>query len=299
MIGKRVFPRSQTVQIYMKRLVAISLISTLALGIVNADGGVAYPSSKSKSSRAAALRAGAKKTGAEVSLLGISLYDSGALVVKKFGSPDEIQALTIGTASDSGGGGGAGSGRGPGGGGGGSNSQRAMETISPEDGSDFIGDPFNEGRELRQSGAPEDEARGGGSGSRRFGPGGEGAGSPGGPGGDSGSDAGTAEDANFTRWVYRNKGSRYGFVLDKYNKVIQIEAVGLTDSRVRTKRGVEFGDTFQTLIQQYGDPDGYEISGDHIVVRFMKKARVAFRITRLKPNAKHEVTGVVVAAGKK
>jgi hypothetical protein len=102
----------------------------------------------------------------------------------------------------------------------------------------------------------------------------------------------------YTRWVYNRSGSKYGFVLDKSNRVVQIEAIGLANAKVRTSRGVGFGSTFAQLIKKYSSPDGYEINGDNVVVRFLVKNKVAFRLSRLGPNRPQVVTGIVVAAGK-
>ena len=87
-------------------------------------------------------------------------------------------------------------------------------------------------------------------------------------------------------------------MLDKSNRVVQIEAIGLSNPKVKTKRGVGFGATFAQLIKKYSAPDGYEINGDNVVVRFLVKNKVAFRLSRLGPNKPQVVTGIVVAAGK-
>jgi hypothetical protein len=135
-----------------------------------------------------------------------------------------------------------------------------------------------------------DSARGAGNaaGAPSFGGGGKG---PGG-GGDTGG------RILFTRWVYNRNGSKYGFVLDKSNRVVQIEAIGLSNPKVKTKKGITFGSTFAQLIRKYNAPDGYEISGDNVVVRFLVRNKVAFRLSRLGPNKPQVVTGIVVAAGK-
>ncbi|HXH60183.1 MAG TPA: hypothetical protein VNI20_02365, partial [Fimbriimonadaceae bacterium] len=111
----------------------------------------------------------------------------------------------------------------------------------------------------------------------------------------------SGSDANrilYTRWVYRKGASRYAFVLDKFNRVVQIEAVGLSDVKVGTSRGIRFGSTFADIIEAYNVPDAYEISGDSIVVRYLVRDHVAFRLSRLKAKEPHRVTGIVVAAGK-
>ena len=104
----------------------------------------------------------------------------------------------------------------------------------------------------------------------------------------------------FTRWIYNRNGSKYGFILDKFSRVVQIEAIGLSIPKARTTRGIGFGSSFAQIIKAYRgfSPDGYEINGNTIVVRFLSRHRVAYRLTRLGQNKPHVVTGIVVAAGK-
>ena len=117
--------------------------------------------------------------------------------------------------------------------------------------------------------------------------------------GAGGGAAGGADDRIlFTRWVYNQGASRYAFVMDKFNRVVQIEAIGMSDSKVRTSRGIKFGSTFADVIKAYNAPDAYEITGDNIVVRYLVRDHVAFRLAKLKAKDVHRVTGIVVAAGK-
>ncbi len=254
-----------------------------------------------------------RRGSAENSLVGIALYDPGTRVIARFGNPDDIQGLSTGAGGAAPGGApsGPGGGRGGPGAGGGGGQPTAMENITPSGAgtaaSDLIGDPFSEPSSMWRQAFPEDEgdARGRGAPPTRGGPPGgmpSGPGRPGGPGGRPGGADGTVSGSSgrviFTRWVYRRPGTRYAFVMDKFNRVIQIEAIGMRNSAVRTRRGVTLGTTFGTLIRQYGAPDAYEITGDNIVVRFLVRDRVAFRMSRLQANKPHQVTGVVVAAGK-
>ncbi len=78
--------------------------------------------------------------------------------------------------------------------------------------------------------------------------------------------------------------------------LFRLKSVRDEDSRVRTRRGVAFGSTFQRVIQAYTAPDSYEINGNTIVVKFLQRERVAFRLQKLSAQGKHVVTGVVVAA---
>jgi hypothetical protein len=130
----------------------------------------------------------------------------------------------------------------------------------------------------------------------------QGAAGPGGKGGGSGDD----NKVVFTRWVYNRAGCKYGFVFDKFNRVIQIEAIGTSNPRVHTSHGIGFGSSFAQVIKRYSKrpdgsenaPDGYEISGDTIVVRYLVTNKVAFRLSRLGKDKPQVVTGIAVAAGK-
>lgn len=237
---------------------------------------------------------------AENRLIGISLYDTGAKVVSVYGSPDEILALNPGGAAAGGGGGGTG-GRGgaPGGGasGGSGGGLGAPPAAVIRDGS-MIGDPFGPNTDWQQarqlgSGDGDDDGRGGApSGGRGGAPSG-----PGAPGG-GGAAAGSGNKVIYTRWVYKRNNSRYAFVLDKFNRVLQIEAIGLKNSSVKTRRGITFGSSFASIIKAYNAPDSYEVNGDNLVVRFLVRDRVAFRLNRLEADKPQVVTGIVVAAGK-
>ncbi len=248
---------------------------------------------------------GVRASSSENSLVGIKLYDSGTRVVTLYGTPDEIQAISVGGSSvgPTGGGGAPGpggpAGRGGGGGGklgGGGGALAPAGWTGPEQG--LIGDPFDMGpTNINQSKgggfgvAPE----GGGGGPAPSAGGGGGGGRLGGGGGGGGQ---ATNNVAFTRWVYRRGPSKYGFVMDNHMRVVQIEAIGLNDPRARTRRGIGFGATFAQIIKKYNAPDGYEIGGDNLMVRYLQRAKVAFRMNRLAPNKPHQVTGIVVAAGK-
>ncbi len=240
-----------------------------------------------------------KPSGAENALVGIKLYDTGLRVVSVYGTPDAVQAVggggsAIGPAGGGPAGGPAGPSTGPSGGmrgpagpGGGGGPSTAPSAFH---------DPASFGNLFLQ-GAPSTApvgAPGGGPGRGPSGASGEG----GGPGGGGVGNAGGGGRILYTRWVYNRNGSKYGFVLDKSNRVVQIEAIGLTNSKVKTSRGITFGSTFAQLIRKYNAPDGYEISGENVVVRFLVKNKVAFRLSRLGADKPQVVTGIVVAAGK-
>jgi hypothetical protein len=80
--------------------------------------------------------------------------------------------------------------------------------------------------------------------------------------------------------------------------VVQIEAIGLENRKVHTRRGIGFGDTFKDVMERYQTPEGYQISGDTIIMRYLVRDKVAFRLNRLGMDKPHVVTAIVVAAGK-
>lgn len=276
----------------LKRQIALLTMAAAVLAVAPAVEGQSRPLPRSGS--------------AENSLVGIALYDTGIKVVQRFGSPDQIQGLNVGTGGGAEGGGGregGAPGRGaPAGGGQGAAAPQGAASWMNEG---LIGDPFGMGTTdtINQSSVappvgagegPEGAASGRGGGGGGPAPAGRGGG--GGGGGVGG--GGGGDRVILTRWIYNRKGSRYAFVLDKFNRVLQIEALGLSNASVRTRRGTTFGATFSSVIQKYRQPDAYEVNGDNFVVRFLVRDRVAFRFSRIDPKKPHVVTGIVVAAGK-
>jgi hypothetical protein len=225
----------------------------------------------------------------------VALYDTALRVVNLYGSPDEIQGLTIGQGNAAGGGPGTGAtGAAGGGAGGGASAALAVEENRPGVGG-LYGNPFgNQGEFWRQvrpgDGDSEQEARNAAGGR----PGAGGPGGTGAPGG--GGAAGGGSGTQIVRWVYKRGSSRYAFVFDRFSRVVQIEAVGMNDSRPKTRRAISFGSSFSSVIKAYIEPDSYELIGDTVIVRFLANDRVAFRMQRLRPNGTHVVTGIVVAA---
>jgi hypothetical protein len=285
----------------------------------------------------------APKTGAETSLVGISLYDTGAHLIDVYGTPDSVLAASVASLSTTGGGGGGfpggpGGGRGgpgfpgaPGGGPGFGGGRGAPSAPGAPDGGD-INLPSNvsdDGTPLDQQGFPAGKGGGrfpggpGGPGGPSGFPGGPGApggaggpgfpggpgrqggggfpGGPGGPGGTGvpGNGGGQQDNVVYTRWVYNEGPSRYSFVLDKMNRVVQIEAIGIANAKVHTRRGITFGDNFAKLIKTYGPPEAYDIGGDTtLTVRYLSRSKVAFKLARLAPKKPVVVTGIVIAAAK-
>ncbi len=237
-----------------------------------------------------------------ITLVGIALYDTGATVVAKYGNPFQIQAVSLGGGAigPSGAGGpGGGGGRGPSIGTQGAG-QGPGATLGKEDnrpGGFLPPDDFFNSELMRQGAALGDEGDGFGIPSGRGGPPVGGAGGRGGAGA-GGAGGGSSDRILYTRWLYKVGNSKYGFVLNSDNKVVQIEAAGMNDSRVKSAKGVGFGAKFADIVRKYGAPEGYEITGDAIVVRYLKTNQIAFRLNRLGKDKPHVVTAVVVAGGK-
>lgn len=120
----------------------------------------------------------------------------------------------------------------------------------------------------------------------------------GGPGGGGGGST-AATETQFVRWVYRRgAGGSVNVVLNNHNKVVQIEAIGVSNGNVRTSKGATLGSSMATIMRLYQTPDSYEVGGNYFMVRFLQKHRVAFRLTREHDKAPYRVTGIVVSAGK-
>jgi len=111
---------------------------------------------------------------------------------------------------------------------------------------------------------------------------------------------GNADNVTFTRWIYNRNSSKFAFVLDRNSRVVQIEAVGLSNPRVKTRKGITFGTGFGQIVKAYrgNNPDGYDINGNNLTVRYLARQKVAYRLSRLGQNKPFVVTGIVVAAGK-
>lgn len=217
---------------------------------------------------------------AESGLMGIKLYDTGVDVVKKFGSPTDIEAITFeGQQTGGGGGGGTGGGGFGGGGGGGGGGNQTAEARLP---GQFIVPPLG----MNQMGGIVPPGRGD-------------AGQPSGGGGGAGGGGTTGNiTTQYVRWIYRRgAGSSINFVLNKFNKVVQIEIIGISNSAARTTKGVTLGTSMASVIQKYGDPDGYDIGTDYFMVRFLRSHNVAFRFARENANTPYRCTGIVVSAG--
>lgn len=249
-----------------------------------------------------------KVANVETGLIGVRLYSTGLTVVQKFGSPDSIESLNVGSSQGSGGGGGGGAAGGPGfaGGpkasgtaGGGGGSSAAAQENGPMDFGDSL---LFQGP--RMSGAPGGGPAGGKG--PAGGPAAGGGGGAAGPGkGAAGGAGGSGTSVDFTRWIYNRNGSQYAFIFDKYNRVVQIEAIGLSNHSVRTRRGVGFGASISSVIKKYVknsdgsyDPPQYELNGTTIVLKFLVKNHVAFRFSKLSKDGPEVVTGIAVAGGK-
>jgi hypothetical protein len=271
-------------------------------------------------------------SGAENGLIGVHLFDSSEHVIGVYGSPDDIQPLTFGTGQTTSGFGGGGGGFGaPGGAGnrgvpggpggqgrfGAPNRGAPSDLLTPDD----LRSQFDFGDTMLQMGRRGGQGmsgptpQGGGPGGQGFpgGPGAAGRGGFGGPGGAGGfggpggkggggsappNSGGAAESVTYTRWIYNRNNNKFAFVVNRLGQVIQIEAIGLENSKVRTKRGIGFGSQFGAIIDAYHNPDGYEIGGDNILVKYLVQDKVAFRLTRLGDKKPHQVTGIVISAGK-
>ena len=268
-----------------------------------------------------------KPSAAESGLVGIKLFDNGLRLLSLYGQPDDIQPLgggatsvaapqggggPVGLPAGAGGGGGGGA-RGGGrlGGGGGARGQggEADSHLPSGLGDDLFQLPPGYGGSMPPGFRPP--GIGGGAGL----PPGVNPGAPAQGGPPAGFNPGIQPTApgqppipqapsysgssqGFTRWIYKRDGGKYGFILDPKSRIVQIEAIGLEDKRVRTRKGLTFGASFVQVIKTYGWPDTYEVAGNAITMRYQIKNKVVFRLNRLGLDKPHVVTGILIAAAK-
>ena len=304
----------------------------LALGVITLSATAGATPQHHKKKTTHKVSKATKKTaasGSETALAGITLFDSGMRLLDVYGSPDSIQPANVASLTTMGGQGAAPGGGFPGGGrgvpggpagipgkgrGGGGGASQSMDIMGLDNnfGDEMLmqagfGVPGPAGRQGGPGGYPGGfpGAPGGypGAPGASGGPGGFPGGFPGGPGGaGAGAPASggvQADNVAYTRWTYVKNGTRFGFVLDKFNRVVQIEAIGLANGSVHTKRGIGFGADFKKVLRAYGAPDGYDINGDtSLTLRYLTRAKVAFKLSRLGPKKPVQVTGIVIAAAK-
>jgi hypothetical protein len=219
----------------------------------------------------------------EGGLLGIKLYDPAVEVVKRFGSPTDVEAVAIGRETGAGGGAPSGGPSQPGfapppGGGGGAGAAGAAFTVPP----------LSANLQIPQTGSGRERPAVAGAGP-----------SPGGGGGGAGGGTTGTTQAEYVRWIYRRgPASSFNFVFNKHNKVVQIEAIGISNPQARTSQGITLGASLAEVIRKYREPDGYDVGTDYFMVRFLQRYKVAFRFTREHARAPYRVTSIIVSAGR-
>ncbi len=102
----------------------------------------------------------------------------------------------------------------------------------------------------------------------------------------------------YTRWVYKKNSSQYSFILDKQGRVVQIEALGLSDPKAHTRKGVHLGSWMADVVQKYGAPEGYQIAENYVLAQYYQKYQLAFRLSKLEADQPYKVVGILISAGK-
>lgn len=237
---------------------------------------------------------------AENGLGGFRLFDTGMKILNVFGNPDDIQAIGVGSGSGGSGGGpasppaGGGGGAPSGGGGGAPAGRRGGADTDLGFNNDFSWGQAN--LNIQPPGSQQGPSGGLPPGAN------PGPGAPGGGGGGNapqlGAPATSAPRQSYTRWVYKRPGLKYGFVLDRFDRLVQIDAIALKSSKVVTRNGITFGATFKDVIKRYGSPEVLEVGPNQLVMRYLVRNKVAFRLNRLGQDKPHQVTAIMVAAGK-
>ncbi len=103
-------------------------------------------------------------------------------------------------------------------------------------------------------------------------------------------------DFNFTRWTFQRKSSRYSFVLNPNGEILLIEAQGLEDSKVQTKKNITLGDLFSKAIAQYGNPDKYTKIKNNLLVNYQNKYGLVLGITKENHSSKYLISQIIISA---
>ena len=240
---------------------------------------------------------GAVAAAAERSLGGVKIFSPMSVVVKKYGSPDEVRVgnTTTGGASAAGASGGLGGYPGAGGGPGG----------YPGAGGGPGGYPGAAGgsgaSEYGGGASADDTSSDGGDGASGYpgagGPGGyPGAGGyPGGPGGypgagGTGAAAQAKARASLVTWVYdQPSGNTLEFTFSNDGRVIQIRATGY-HPLVKTARGVTLGMKLSDVVSRYGAPEKSSIRGKVFTQDYSGRYHASFQFYNSR------LVGIIVAA---
>jgi hypothetical protein len=197
---------------------------------------------------------GAVAAAAERSLAGVKIFSPMSVVVKKYGSPDDIKvgnASTGGTTAGAPGGGGY-----PGGGAGAPGGYPGAPGGYP-------GAPGGGGGDYGGGDGESSDAEGGGPAGYPGAPGGY-PGAPGGYPGAPGAVGGGQSKAQALRslvtWIYNQpNGNTLEFTFSNDGRVIQIRATGYHPV-VKTARGVTLGMKLSDVVARYGAPEGSKIT---------------------------------------
>jgi hypothetical protein len=103
----------------------------------------------------------------------------------------------------------------------------------------------------------------------------------------------------YVRWVYPKAESRYSFLIEvKSGRVVQIEVIGIADPIAKTSQGIKLGDHFSQVLGRYKTPEQYKFGEKEIVVSYVGKYNVLFRLSKNEENKPHRVVGIAVTSGR-
>ncbi len=220
------------------------------------------------------LAAPARAAGPERSLAGVSIFDSGSVVTRKFGNPSRILVGGVGAAVG-GANGSAGS----------SGSSGGYPGSSGTAGAGLL--PGFPGISTSSQGSTSGEFPG-----AQGGPGGF-SGSPGGFSGSSGGILGGIAAAPIkppVTLVYdRAKGGSLEFTVSPDRRVIQIRETGYSGS-YGTARGIRLGTTYSAVVARYGYPENTSVAGSIINIDYKDSLHCGFQFLDQK------LVGIIVAS---
>lgn len=236
---------------------------------------------------------GAAAATAERSLAGVKIFSPMSVVVKKYGSPDEVRVGNTSTGGTSSAGG-AGSLGGPGGYPGAAGGGPGGYPGAPGGGGEYGGGAM--GGDGGDSSDADGPGGAGGPGGYPGAPGGY-PGAPGGyPGAPGGANSAKAQaQKSLVTWVYdQANGNTLEFTFSNDGRVIQIRATGYHPV-VKTARGVTLGMKLSDVVGRYGAPEHSKItnagsSGRIFTEDYTEKYHASFQFYNSR------LVGIIVAA---
>lgn len=97
-------------------------------------------------------------------------------------------------------------------------------------------------------------------------------------------------------WKYKfPKNKTLEFIINPDGRIMQIAAFGTDWPTLKTSKGIALGvSTYKDLLGKYGFPEGQDVSGNNLVMRYVNKHRVIFTLLGMPGKMPYTVVGVTI-----